>query len=202
MQITAIKQQVKRAERYSIYVDEKYSYKLSESHLLEQGQVTGQELTKDELEKYKQLSVDDKLYNQVLGYLAIRPRSAWEIRTYLERKGSPTPLTDKLLNKLSDLRLIDDESFARSWVENRRLLKPTSRRRLRLELRQKHVSDEIIEAVLEEDETTDQTTLQDLITRKRKQTKYQDDTKLMQYLARQGFNYDDIKSALQEENDT
>jgi SOS response regulatory protein OraA/RecX len=36
-----------------------------------------------------------------------------------------------------------------------------------------------------------------VIERKRRQTKYQDDTKLMQYLARQGFGYDDIKSALQ-----
>lgn len=199
MNITAIKQQVKRTGRYSIFVDEKYSFSLSESALLEQKLTIGQELGREELEDLKKLSADDKLYNQVLGYLAIRPRSAWEIKTYLERKHSPAPLIESILNKLSELRLIDDTAFARSWVESRRLLKPISRRRLRLELRQKYVPDEIIQEVLGEDEVSDQDTLRDLIARKRKQTRYQDTTKLMQYLARQGYSYNDIKSALQDE---
>ena len=38
--------------------------------------------------------------------------------------------------------------------------------------------------------------LKELIERKRKQTKYKDDLKLMQYLTRQGFSYDHIKTAL------
>jgi SOS response regulatory protein OraA/RecX len=38
--------------------------------------------------------------------------------------------------------------------------------------------------------------LQELITKKRRQLRYQDSQKLMQYLARQGFGYEDIKSAL------
>ena len=198
MKITAIKQQVKRAGRYSIFIDDKYSFSLSESALLEQKLTVGQELTPEEVGKLKEISADDKLYNQVLGYLAVRPRSAWEIESYLQRKHSPAPLIQNILNKLSDLSLIDDHAFARSWVESRRLLKPTSRRRLMLELRQKRISDEIIQEVLGEDEVSDQDTLKDLVARKRKQTRYQDTTKLMQYLARQGYNYDDIKTALTE----
>ncbi len=92
--------------------------------------------------------------------------------------------------------LVDDEAFATSWVANRRLLKPTSLRKLRLELRQKGISSEIIEKVLAEDEVSDSSVLMNIIARKRRQTKYQDDMKLMQYLARQGFGYGDIKSAL------
>jgi SOS response regulatory protein OraA/RecX len=46
------------------------------------------------------------------------------------------------------------------------------------------------------DEGDEHNALREIIERKRKQTKYQDDLKLMQYLARQGFNYDDIKSEL------
>jgi regulatory protein len=100
------------------------------------------------------------------------------------------------MQKLVRLGLVDDEKFAEAWVRNRRLLKPVSNRRLTQELRQKHVADEIIGRTLAEDETDEQTVLGELIARKRRQTKYQDDLKLMQYLARQGFAYEDIKSSL------
>jgi SOS response regulatory protein OraA/RecX len=54
----------------------------------------------------------------------------------------------------------------------------------------------VIRQVLEEDETTDRDTLKQLVIKKRQQSRYQDDTRLMQYLARQGYGYDDIKKAL------
>lgn len=198
MKITGIKSQVRRAGRYSIFVDEKYSFSLSDTALLDSKIVVGQEISQTELKDFLQLSADDKVYGQVLGYIALRPRSAWEIETYMQRKHCPAELTRTILNKLSNLGLVNDEYFANSWVQNRRLLKPVSRRRLQMELRQKHISDEIVRKVLAEDEITDQSALQELINRKRKQTKYQDNTKLMQYLARQGFNYDDIKIAIAE----
>ncbi|HEX5455917.1 MAG TPA: RecX family transcriptional regulator, partial [Candidatus Saccharimonadales bacterium] len=82
---------------------------------------------------------------------------------------------------------------------NRRLLKPTSRRKLVLELRQKRISDEIISAVMDSEPADEREVLKELIAKKSGQTRYQDKQKLMQYLARQGFNYSDIKSALSEE---
>jgi regulatory protein len=98
---------------------------------------------------------------------------------------------------LRTIGLLNDLAFARSWIANRRLLKPTSARKLRLELKQKQVAEEIIQEAMAEDETDEQEVLQQLIAKKRNQTKYNhDNLKLMQYLARQGFNYDAIKSAL------
>ena len=43
---------------------------------------------------------------------------------------------------------------------------------------------------------SDEDSLNKLIEMKRRQTKYQDDLKLMQYLVRNGFNYSDVKKAL------
>jgi regulatory protein len=196
MKITSIKQQVKRADRYSIYVDEAYAFSLSENALLASKIASGQELSKAELEEFKKLSADDKLYNQALRYIAMRPRTMWEMSFYLERKNASPPLIETILNKLSDIGLLDDEKFARAFVNDRRLLRPTSRRKLLAELRKKRISDEIIQKVVGSETADEQAALAALIMRKRRQTKYQDDTKLMQYLARQGFGYDDIKSAL------
>lgn len=197
MKITAIKQQVKRNDRYSIYVDGKYAFSLSDTALLESKLVNGQELTETQVKELKQASADDKLYNNALAYATLRPRSTWEMEQYLRRKKCSPELEKKILNKLSDIGLTDDEAFARSWVANRRLLKPVSRRKLLQELRAKRVPDDAAGLALDQDQTDDQTVLAELIARKRRQTRYQDDKKLMQYLAGQGFNYGDIKTALQ-----
>lgn len=199
MKVTSIKPQVKQQGRYSIFIEGKYCFSLSDTALLQSKLVLGQELSEQEVKEYKKLSDEDKLYNRALSYVAIRPRSTWEMEQYFKRKKVDPLLSQQMLNKLSDLELLDDLSFARNWAANRRLLKPTSRRRLQMELRQKHVPDETIGQVLAEEETDELVTLRELAARKRKQSKYQDKLKLMQYLARQGFNYDDIKTVLSEE---
>ena len=196
MKVTAIKQQARQANRYSIFIDGKYTFSLSETALLDSGLTSGQELTKEQIRQYKQISADDKLYNQALRYVAMRPRSQWEVEFYLVRKHASPALIELILNKLSNIGLIDDQKFARSFVNDRRLLRPTSRRKMIAELRKKRVASEVIEEALGRDSQDERTALQTIIESKRRQTKYQDNLKLMQYLARQGFSYDDIKSAL------
>ncbi len=199
MKITSVKQQLKQTDRYSIFVDGKYVFSLSEAALLERGLATGQELTKEQLREYKQLSADDKLYIRALRYAALRPRSRWEVRFYLERKDASPALIENILNKLSNIHLLDDRTFAQTYVNDRRLLRPAPRRKIILELKKKRIAEDIIEEVVGHDSNDEATALQAVIVRKRRQAKYQDDTKLMQYLARQGFNYGDIKAALSED---
>lgn len=197
MKITSIKQQAKRVDRYSIFVDEKYAFSLSESALLESGLASGQELSKEQVKEYKQLSSDDKLYTQTLRYVAMRPRSRWEIEFYLLRKKQASPaLAETILNKLSIVGLIDDKKLAGAFVNDRRLLRPTSRRKMIMELRKKRIPEEIIEQAVGSETEAETHALRSVINKKRQQAKYQDDVKLMQYLARHGFNYEDIKEAL------
>lgn len=201
MKITSIKQQAKRVDRYSIFIDEEYAFSLSEGSLLDSKLAKGDELTRQQVEDFKQLSADDKLYNLVIRYIAIRPRSQWEIETYLARKDSPAPKIEQITNKLSRLGLIDDTKFAQAFVNDRRLLRPTSRRKMIIELKKKHVANDTVQAVVGNESADERHALVDIVQRKRKQTRYQDDLKLMQYLARQGFNYGDIKAALRVEQD-
>lgn len=201
MQVTDIKQQVKREGRYSIFVDGKFVFGISENALMTSGLRIGLELTKDELLAYKDAAKTDKAYNQALGQVARRPRSEWEMRDYLKRKDYDPELIQEIIAKLYAGKWLDDLDFARRWVETRRLLKSTSKRRLQQELKAKRVSDDVISQVLEEDETDELIVLKDLVERKRKQSRYQDDEKLLAYLIRQGYNYGDAKSALVSEDD-
>jgi regulatory protein len=196
MQVSAIRQQERRKDRYSVYVDNKYAFSLSEGALLDSRLASGQELTGEQVQGFKQLSAEDKLYGNALRYAAMRRRSRWELENYLRRKDAPPDSTAQILERLADLGFVDDSVFAQAWVENRRLLKPVSKRKLQQELKAKRVANDIIDQVLRDDQSTDHEELVKLIERKRRQTKYQDDNKLMQYLARQGFGYEDIKAAM------
>lgn len=194
MKITAITAQVKRPGRYSVYVDDKFAFGLGANQLLNLGLVTGQELSGSELDSLKQESEVGKMYDKTLNLLSFRLRSEYELRDYLKRKQQSPAIIEIILNRLSKLGYVDDKQFASRWVENRRLLKPTSSLKLKSELKQKRIANDIIDDVLQDDTTDEQEVLKQLIERKSKH--YPDQQKLMAYLARQGFRYDDIKQAL------
>jgi regulatory protein len=198
VKISAIKQQRKRQDRYSIYGDGAYLFSLSEGELISSGLKIGLELDQEALRGLKDQAKFGKAYERALNLLSHRPRSEWELRDYLKRKEYDEELIQQVMTRLQEHGYVNDMDFARRWIENRRLLKATTRRRLNQELRQKRIAEDIIHQVLAADETDERAVLRELVERKRKQSKYQDKLKLMQYLSRQGFNYDDIKTVLEE----
>lgn len=197
MRITSIKQQLKNKDRYSIFCDGKYCFSLSLAELQEQGLKINQLVDAKKLNELQKIAQADKIYNSVLNLLARRPRSVWEVQNYLHRKGYHNEEIKEILNKLSEKKLLDDYNFAEKWVANRQLLKPTSRRKLTIELRQKNVPNHIIQQVLYEYDDHEEQALQEMIAKKKQMSRYQDTNKLMAYLIRQGFNYGDIKRELQ-----
>ena len=106
---------------------------------------------------------------------------------------------EKVVAKLVEVGIINDENFARFFVENRNRIKGTSERKLMMELKQKGISEGIIKEVLAPDEfgekaRDDSAEIEKMIERKRRRG--YDDNKLFQYLLRQGFSYDLIKESL------
>ncbi len=77
--------------------------------------------------------------------------------------------------------------------------KGASIRRLKLELTQKGIDNTTIESLVKENIRSDDEELRKIIAKKR--YRYSDQQKFMQYLARQGFSYDDIKKALENPKD-
>ena len=181
-----------------MFVDGAYAFSLSEGGLIESRLASGQEVDGEQLAALKKTAGLDKAYGNALRYVAMRPRSEWELKDYFRRKGIDEEAGKHIMPRLRGLGLLDDMAFARAWLANRRLLKSTSKRRLRMELMQKHVPEDIIATALQEDETDERQTLRDLVAKKR--SRYPDERKLMQYLARQGFGFDDIQSVLAEES--
>lgn len=211
MIITAITAQQKDKNRINVMVDGKYRFSLDIFQYADLGIKVGKDYTEAELIELETESQFGKVYARALEYCLMRPHSAKEMRDYLYRKtrdtmtktktgelksrpGVPEAITKRVFDRLVEKKYIDDEKFARFWIENRNLRKGTSKRKLQAELRAKGVDGSIIERLLADSERRDDDEIMKIIAKKR--NRYPDDQKLMQYLARQGFSYDDIKQAL------
>ena len=212
MQITAITAQQKDKNRVNVMVDGKYRFSLDIFQYADLGLKVGQEYSDEELTALEQEGVFGKVYVRALEYCLMRPHSAREVKDYLfkktrdtrtktgdVKKGISPEVTARVFDRLTEKGYIDDEKFTRYWVENRSLTKGASRRKLQAELRAKGVESTIIERFLRESDRSDDDELQKVIVKKR--ARYPDRQKLMQYLARQGFSYDDISAALDKTED-
>lgn len=216
MKITAITIQARNPNRVNISVDGRYRFSLDVFQVGELGLKLGQEYSDEELAELEQESQFGKLYARALEYCMARPRSIRETKDYLwqktrttryksrktgeikEREGVSQAVADRVLERLIDKKYLDDERFAQFWIENRFMTKGISSKRLKLELAKKGVDKNIIEVAMGESARNDRDELQKIIAKKR--SRYPNEQKFIQYLARQGFSYDDIKSALSETN--
>jgi regulatory protein len=207
VKITGITSQTKNDNRVNVMVDGVFRFSLDIFQLSDLGIRVGKEYTEGELQELESESQFGKLYGRALEYCLMRPHSAKEVRDYLYRKtrdtrtktggikkGVPVEVTHRVFERLVEKGYINDEKFARYWVENRSVTKGASRRKLIAELRSKGVEWSLVERLWDDSERTDEDELQKIIAKKR--SRYPDDQKFMQYLARQGFSYDDIKQAL------
>ena len=183
----------------SIYIDGAYSFSLSQNQLLELRLHSGREISEPELADFKRASDFGKLLERTLNFMLIRPRSRRELADYLRRKKAEPQQQTDVTSYLETKGYVSDAAFAKSWVRSRQATRPVSTRRLIMELRQKGVSNDDITAALNENNYDEQHALQQLITKKRRLTRYQDPQKLMHYLLRQGFGYEVIKQATMDE---
>jgi regulatory protein len=215
VRVTALTAQQKDQNRVNVMVDGVYRFSLDIAQVIDLGIRVGKEYSEDELVALETESQFGKLYGRALEYSLSRPHSSREMRDYLYRKtrttkvkskktgelfekpGVSQTITTRVYDRLVEKGYIDDEKFTKFWVENRNLKKGVSQRKLQAELRTKGVESEIIERYLADSSRNDEDELQKIIAKKR--GRYDDEQKFMQYLARQGFSYDDIKQALSQE---
>jgi regulatory protein len=94
--------------------------------------------------------VDDaaEVMNAAARFLEARPRSVGEMRRKLTTMGYRTALVEEILGKLGDLGYLDDEAFARAWVESRDRARPRGEHALRRELQQKGVDRALVDGIL------------------------------------------------------
>jgi regulatory protein len=79
-----------------------------------------------------------------LRQLTAGPRTRSQLAEAMTAKGIPAETVATVLDRFGDVGLVDDQSFAHSWVESRHAGRGLGRQVLRQELRNKGVDDELI----------------------------------------------------------
>ena len=214
--VTDIKEAVRDRDRLNVYIDRKFFCSLALSQVVDLKLKIGKQLNDEDLKSLRRASEFGKLYQRALEYALLRPHSQKEMRDYLKKKtlskavrvknqktgeyqtkqkeGFDASLVEPVLARLVERGYVDDERFAKLWIENRSVRKGISQKKLRLELQSKGISQDIIDACLSEGVRDERKELEKVIAKKAK--KYPDEQKLIRYLLRQGFNYSDVLEAL------
>lgn len=132
-----------------------------------------------------------------------RPRSEYEIRNRLKLKGYDEAVIGEVIGNLKKIGDIDDSKFARIWMESRMRMNPMGDVVLKHELKEKGVSDSIIEATLQaKGEKYDEYEVAFSMAKERfERLKKLDRQKAMKriydFLGRRGFKYDNIRRVIE-----
>lgn len=195
--ITALKVQKRNRQRVSVYLDDRFAFGLPAAVAV--GLKQGQFLSDAEIASLQERGGIEVAYNRALNYLSYRPRSQAEMVTYLQKHDVPESQIAIITSRLERAGLLDDEAFARFWVENRERFRPRGLRGLHYELKSKGISSSTIERALASVDPS--ASAYRAASSKARQLSHLDrrtfEQKLVQYLARRGFEFEVAREAAQ-----
>ena len=194
--ITAIEAQKKNSNRVNVYLDGEFAFGLE--RITAAWLRVGQELDEKKIGQLQAEDARERALQQALLFLSYRARSESEIRRNLQKHEIPNDVIEETLERLRRDGLANDDQFARAWVENRSAFRPRSRRLMALELRRKGLDDEAAKSALEgvDDEALAYEAAQKRAIRFKGLEWSEFRTKLSGFLARRGFSYSVIASAI------
>lgn len=189
-EVTALKVQKKNPNRVNVYLNGEFGFGVA--RILAVRLKIGQVLDDEKIEDLKAKDTDETAYQKALVLISYRPRSETELLSRLGEYGYSEEVSNLTVERLKETGLVSDETFARTWVENRSAFRPRSRRLLTLELRQKGVAPEAIQQSLElagpEDELAYQAAIR--YARRLAEMEWSEFQKrLTAFLGRRGFSY-------------
>jgi regulatory protein len=203
--ISAINPQSKDPLRENVFLNGKFGFGISAEARFDARLKVGQDIAE---KRIRELILNDQTHKLIFSaekFLAFRPRSEKEIRDSLKRKIEksdylePELLLTNVVTRLKKLGLLDDQEFSRWWVEQRQKFKPKGERILRSELHQKGIPREIIDQLFFKYETPSNELMriaQKKFSTYQKLPDQQFKQKMTAYLARRGYDWDEIRSVV------
>lgn len=197
--ITALRKGRSKEKRMNVYLDGRFSFSLGAETVWQEGLRVGDELSGERVTGLLETENFRRCHEAALRYLSYRPRSESEVRARLRRHRFADEYIGAVIDRLKEQGLVDDEAFARFWVENRASFSPRSRRLTGLELRRKGVAGEVIDRVVGEGDDAE-SAYRAAASRVRRWPRADYDSfrrKLAGYLRRRGFGYEVTKNTVE-----
>lgn len=149
---------------------------------------------------------DRSVYDRALTLLGFRARSVDELRRRLLQKGADPVEVEEVLNRLCEQKLLNDDDYAQQYARGKLVTSGVSRRRIVQELGRKGIprdaAEKAVESVTESEGIDPSAAALRIASRKWESLRRLDDAtrrrRLYAFLARRGFDPDEIRSAMAE----
>ena len=200
-----------KGEKIHLSLDGEYIATVNADYWFTCGIKSGSEVTPEQLEELLTESARRKMMNKALDLLSLRDYSRRELSDKLVTKawekkeqkdmdlGSLKQQASDICDRLEELGLLNEERFARSYVDELIRRKHLSRSGLRTALIQKGVQRDIIETVLEAVDVDPVEQIRELLATKFKNRDLTDEkqkTRTVNALLRLGYRYNEIHAAM------
>ena len=200
-----------KGEKIHLSLDGEYIATVNADYWFTCGIKSGAEITPEQLDELLSESARRKMMNKALDLLSMRDYSRRELSDKLVTKawekkeqkdmdlGSLKQQASDICDRLEELGLLNEERFARSYVDELLRRKHLSKSGLKTALIQKGVQRDIIETVLEEVEVDPVEQVRELLATKFKTRDLSDEkqrTRTVNALLRLGYRYGEINAAM------
>jgi regulatory protein len=195
--ITAITVQKRNPDRVNIYLDGEYG--LSLSRLVAAWLEPGKVLNQQQIDELVEGDTKEKVLQSALKLVDFRSRTERELKDKLSKKGFDQEKIEGVLVKLRESRIVQDDRFAESWVENRNNFHPRSQRLIKYELKNKGITEEVIEEALKNSADDEALAYNAAIKMRNRYSGFDWQVfqkKISAYLLRKGFSYDVVSSTV------
>lgn len=198
MIITDIKEQLKDEKRVSVYIDNKFAFGITKVDAIFYKLKIGDKITQKKYDTIIAENIFIKARDKALKLLGLRARSRKEIEDKLKADYSQEVI-DRVIALLEKYYYINDENFARIYSKEKFKLKGWSKKRVAFELRNKGISNEITDKILEETDFDASSVIDKLLEKRLKGKKnidYKEKQKQFNYLVSKGYEFDEVKEAI------
>lgn len=201
-QITRIEKESTFGQRYHIYVDGEFVLSVHEDVLVKYRLHKGMDVGEDDCQHWLLAEEQNRARQVAFKYLGFRPRTIHQVRQYLLEKEFALEQIEVVVEEMVHQGYLNDQQYARAWVQERQKLKGLGSARLRQELKQKGIADHWIDEALSYIEREEERQLAMDLAERRYSRIHEDlwpkvERKLGQYLMRRGFSADLVYPILQ-----
>lgn len=192
---------IKKGRKYlsSVYIDGELAVKLDTRVVLENGIRAGLEIDDEKLKEYIDLSNTRRAKEKALWLISSRDHSKKELIDKIA-KTSDKESARIAADRMEELGLVNDEKFARRYLDELLNIKHLSKRGAKYKLIQKGIDKDLIDEILEDTEVDPKENIRAVI--EKKYLKNLSDEKVKRRciaaLQRMGYGYSDINSVIKE----
>lgn len=181
-------------EKYNIFLDGAFYCTLTAETILKSGLKSGKNISKEEIDNIQIQNEKLVAFDRCLKYLE-NLKTEKQVRDYLYSKGYTSKTVDYCMSKLHDYKYLNDEEFAKLYVNYYSSKK--GKRLLEFELKTKGIKEEIIRNILDNLENKEEILInlaEKFIKNKPRDKKTAQ--KLFAHLSSKGFDFDDINKVI------